>query len=246
MLERHATSERLNEIVNHSSIYPWIKGQHTGPLDLTNFVANPNNVCLVGEHGSVIFQKHQPGVYEFHTCVFPEGRGQWMLDGARCAFRWMFTKTDAFELMTKCPDGNLASKAGARAVGCIQSFRTGPVWPTENGLIPVDVWTMVIQHWVKNTPELAEIGKIFHDKLHEKYEKMGKTEPLHDEDDMHNRHVGAIAEMILNGQVNKAVLFYNRWAVMSGYQSISIASYEPVIDIFESKLRVRDGDFEIV
>lgn len=246
MLTQHTTAERLNEIVNHSSIFPWVCGYRTEPFDLTAFSANPDNVCLVGEHGSVIFQKHQPGIYEFHTCVLPEGRGQWMLDGAKAAFRWMFTKTDAFELITKCPDGNIASKAGARAVGCSNVFRTRPTWSTEKGLVSVDIWSILLQHWIKQTPEMTAIGADFHDKLEQKYALLGKKD-AHGADEVHNQYVGATIEMILNGQVNKAVCFYNRWAKLSGYQLISVNSYEPlVINIQESLLRVENGDFEIV
>lgn len=245
MLTRHTTAERLNEIVNHPEVYPWVKGGNTGPMDLSRFVSDFNNVCLVGDYGSVIFQKHQPGIYEFHTCVLPEGRGAWMVEGAKEAFRWMFTRTDAVELMTKCPDGNIASKAGARAVGCSMVFRTGPVWPTEKSLVPVDVWSIAIQNWPKNCPDLADTGKLFHDRLHTKYLAKGRIEPIHEEDETHNVYVGAAAEMMQNGQTAKAVSFYNRWARLAGYMPISV-SYEPVLDIFESNLRLKDGDFEVI
>lgn len=247
MIERHFTAERINEIVNHLSIYSWIKGTHTQPLDLTNFAANPDNVCLVGEHGCVLFQKLQPGIYEFHTNVLPEGRGAWMLEQWKAVSRWMFTKTDAFELITKCPDGNMASKASARAVGCSLVFRTGPIWQTDDGLVPVDVYSMVMQNWVKTCPELAETGKLFHELLHKKYEALGKIEELHPEDETHNMYVGAAAEMIPSGQVVKAIYFYHRWAKMAGYQPMIIKSMEPVvIDIGEAILQVKDGEFEII
>src|ERR1700728_4510326 len=118
MLVRHFTAERINEIVNHPTIYPSICGFNTRALDLTPTTSNNNHVCLVGEHGCVFFIKHQPGIYEFHTSVLPEGRGEWMIEGSRFAFNYMFTKTDAFELLTKCAYGNVAAKAGAKIVGC--------------------------------------------------------------------------------------------------------------------------------
>lgn len=245
MLERYTTAERINEIINHPEIYPWIKGGNSGPLDLTFFAANPNNVCLVGKYGCVLFQKLQAGVYEFHTCVLPEGRGGWMLEQWKDVSRWMFTKTDAFELMTKCPDGNLASKAGAKSVGCSLVFRTSPIWPTDSGLVPVDVYSIILQHWIKQTPELAETGAFFHSKLEEKYRKLGKSEEIHPEDKVHDQYVGAAAEMLQNGQTQKAIATYNRWAIMAGYKPISV-NYEPVIDIFEAKLRIKENDFDVI
>jgi hypothetical protein len=246
MLERVFTAERLNEIVNHPSIFPWIKGSHSS-LDLTNFSANKNNVCLLGQHGCVIFQNHQPGIWEFHTNVLPEGRGQWMLDGAKFAFRWMFTRTDAFELLTKAPDGNIASKAGARAVGCSLVFRTRPLWPTDEGLVPVDVYSILLQHWVKQTPEMALVGEDYHNRLQAEYLRLGRKEALHEEDAVHNMYAGAAAAMIQNGQAVKAMYFYNRFARMSGYKPIGIKSLDPlVIDIGEALLRVENGDFKVI
>lgn len=247
MLERHFTAERINEIVNHPSIYPVIRGHHTGPLDLSRITSNPDHICLVGEYGCVLFIKHQPGIYEFHTSTLESGRGQWMLDGAKFAFRWMFVRTDAFEIITKCPDGNIAAKAGARAVGCTQVFRTRPTWATDKGLVPVDIWSLVIQNWIKICPEIAKTGELFHEKLQEKYTKLGKIEPIHEDDTVHNQYVGATVEMLLSNQINKAIAFYNRFAAMASYLPIKLVSYDPlVIDIFEAKLIIKDGDFEVI
>jgi len=244
VLEHHTDAKRINEIVNHPSILPWVKGNNT-TLDLTALAQNPRHVCLVGEHGCVIFVKHQPGVFEYHTSVLPEGRGAWMLAGAKYAFRWMFTHSDAFELMTMCPDGNIAAKAGARAVGCSQVFRTRPIWPADKGLVPVDVWSIILQNWIKQTPELAETGKLFHDKLQQKYTALGKTDPIHEEDAVHNQYAGCAYEMMQHGQINKAICTYNRFAALAGYKLIS-AAWEPVIDIFEAKLRIKGDDFEVI
>jgi hypothetical protein len=238
MLERHFTAERINEIVNHPSILPWVKGKHDA-LDLKNVAANTNNVCLVGEHGCVIFIKHHVGMYEFHTSVLPEGRGRWMLEGAKFAFEWMFTHTDAYELMTKCPDGNLASKAGARAVGCKKQFRTGPIWPVGDEMVPVDVWSISLPEWASHVDGMVEKGHLFHELLNSK--------TPHDDDEVHDRYVGITSEMVRAGQPVKAVYFYNRWAALSGYALIKIESLEPlIIDIRESRLKITNNNFEVL
>jgi len=247
MLERHFTAERINEIVNHPSIYPTICGFHTEPLDVTAVAANPNHVCLVGEHGCVLFIKHQAGVYEFHTSVLPEGRGEWMVAGSREAFSYMFTQTDAFELMTKCPHGNLPAKVGAKVVGCSPRFTTRALWPHDGGLVPIDVFSIMIQEWVKNADRLVESGKSFHLSLDLEYTRLGKAIETHDDDDVHDRYVGATIEMIRGGQVAKAINFYNRWACMSNYKQIKIASTNPIIiDIDEAKLRITNNNFEVM
>lgn len=247
MLERHFTAEHINEIVNHPSIYPFIRGNHTGPFDLGNVTSNPDNVCLVGEYGCVLFIKHQPGIYEFHTNVLPQARGELMMMGSQFAFNWMFTQTDAFELLTKCPHGNIPAKAGARATGCSLRFTTRPIWPAETKMVPVDVYSMIIQEWVKSANHLVAIGNSFHKSLDIEYNRLGINLSVHEEDDVHDRYVGATIEMMRFGQIGKAVNFYNRWASLSNYKKIGVISVDPlIIDIDECKLKIKKDSFEVL
>lgn len=244
-IQQATNADHVNRIVNDPSVYPWIKGNHTEPLDLKNVVKK--HIVLESEYGCVIFVKIQPGVYEFHASVLPEGRGSWMSDGASEAFHWMFTRTDAYELLTKCPDGNLPSKMGAKRVGCTFNFRTGPIWPVDGMLVPVDIYGILIQQWVTKAPKLEEIGEWFHDTLVEEYIRLGKRIDVVEDDRVHNRFVGAAIEMIRGGLTGKALNMYNRFAVMSGYKSISMISSDPlVIDIYEAKIRIRDNSFEVL
>lgn len=170
-----------------------------------------------------------------------------MVDGSRYAFNWMFTKTDACELMTQCPQGNVPAKAGARAVGCTHVFTTRPVWLMGEKLVAVDIYSILIHHWVKIADHLVGIGEKFHDDLEQKYMESGKIIEIHEEDETHNRYVGATFEMIKYGQVAKAVSFYSRWAIMARYEPIKVLSFNPlVIDIRDSRLKVENGDFEVM
>lgn len=244
-IQQATSADHVNRIVNDPSVYPWICGKHTEPLDLKNVVKN--HIVLESEKGCVIFAKIQPGIYEFHASVLPEGRGAWMQEGAAEAFHWMFTRTDAYELMTKCPDGNLPSKIGAKHVGCMLNFRTGPIWPVDGKLVPVDVYSILIQHWAIKAPKLEEIGEWFHDTLIGEYSRLGKQVHVEEDDKTHNRFVGASIEMMKGGLTGKALNFYNRWSAMSGYKAISVVSSDPlVIDIDEAKIRVRDNTFEVI
>lgn len=247
MLERHFTAERINEIVNHPSIYPSICGFHTEPLDITLIAANSDNVCLVGEHGCVLFIKHQNGVYEFHTSVLSEGRGEWMVKGSQFAFNWMFTKTDAFELLTKCPHGNIPAKAGVKAVGCSFRFTTRPLWPRNGELVPIDIFSIILQEWPKTANYLVELGISFHKSLELEYTRLGKSLTVHEDDETHDRYVGAAIEIIGGGQALKAINFYNRWASMSNYKNIKVISITPlIIDINESRLLVENNNFKVI
>lgn len=247
MLERHITATRINEIINHPSIYPEICGFHTDPLDLSNVVKNPNHVCLIGEYGCFLFIKHQSGIYELHTSVLPEGRGEWTVEAGSQASHWMFTKTDAFELLTKCPQGNLAARVGAKMSGARNMFTTRPIWLLHGKLVTTDVYSLIIQEWIKNDKYVVESGKWFHKTLDLEYTKLSRPLSVHEEDEVHDRYVGATIEMIRGGQIAKAINFYNRWAIMSNYRVISVVSLDPlVIDISEARLKVNQDNFEVL
>lgn len=237
---------KINHFVNHPAIYPFVKGSNAGPLDLSSVVRNPAHVVLVSDHGGMIFIKHQTGVYEFHSAVLPENRGEWTARGAVAAFHWMFTKTDAFELMTKCPHGNVAASAGAKFIGMTKDFTTRPIWLTDEGMVPVDVYGLRIQDWVRRAPGLVEIGHEFHERLAAQLKAKGRSEEIHADDETHDRYVGATAAMFEHGLLVKAVAFYNRWAVMSGYVPIKLLSRDPaVINIGTAVLKVTGGQFEV-
>jgi hypothetical protein len=176
----------------------------------------------------------------------PEGQGAWATNFFLHGLNWMFTKTDACELLTKCPRNNPATKMAARRVGFKESFSTRPIWPTDNGPVEVDVYSMSIQEWATKDPFITKRGVEFHDELEAQYKKLGKNLPLHDEDPIHDRYVGATVMMFENGQYNKAISFYNRWAAMSDYQVVKVLSAQPlIVDIRESKLRITDNKFYV-
>src|ERR1700733_3670427 len=159
----------------------------------------------------------------------------------------MFTKTDAFELLTKCPYGNVAAKAGAKIVGCSLRFPTRPIWPSDGKLVPVDVYSIILQEWVKNDKYILESGKWFHKSLDLEYNRLGKASVAHEEDEVHNRYVGAAVEMMRAGQIGKAINFYNRWAALSDYKKIGLISVDPlVVDIDEARLKIKKDDFEVL
>lgn len=240
--EHHA--RRLNRVVNHPEVYRWVRGYATEPLDLSPTVANPANVLLMGEHGGVLFVAHQPGLYEAHTQVTPEGRGAWALAMVRAALFWMFTRTDAIEIMTKCPKGNLGARALARAVGGTKEFTARKGWVVDLDPVDADVFGLTLQAWARTADGLVQRGVWFHALLEAEFARHGKAEPPHEEDEDHNRAVGMAAEMMLGGQIGKALVFYGRAASLAGYGPIKLTSMNPLtIDIGTALLIVRDGAF---
>lgn len=242
-IERTFDATRLNEIVNHESVLPWVRGAAEGPLDLTDILASPSNICLMGDHGAEVFVKIQHGMYEAHTSILPDGRGAWAVRFVRAALHHLFTRTDAVEVLTRCP--TLAAKALAKAIGGTKEFTNPNGWILDGKSVPADIYALRIQDWMRTAPGLEERGHWFHERLEAEYARHGMTDPVpHPDDDVHDRYVGAACEMFLGDVPNKAAIFYNRFATMAGYEPVSIIDYDPLtLDIRDAVLIVRDEDF---
>lgn len=75
-LERCFDAERLNALVNHPEIRPTCGGDGKSKLDLMDFIADRRNHLAVWDHGAFMFQYAEPGTYEVHMMILPEGRGK--------------------------------------------------------------------------------------------------------------------------------------------------------------------------
>ena len=243
---RQFDAKRLNEIINDPSVLPWVRGGVDGPIDMTFAVQNPANILLVGEHGAMLLIQLQPGLFECHTQVLPVGRGQWAVDFANSCVFWTFTRSQCFELVTKCPHGNLPARALARCVGGKKLFTNPRGWTKDGKTIPADIFGITIQDWLLTAEGLEERGHWFHERLMAEYRKLGRNEPPHPDDATHDRYVGMACEMFLGGQAQKAVIMYSRWALMADYAPIELLSLDPVaINIHDAVLVMRKNDFYV-
>lgn len=75
MIHRSFDAERLNQLANNPIIRPYLGGDPETELDLTDFVNEPKNVVLLGEHGGFLFAWTAPYTFEVHVMLLPEGRG---------------------------------------------------------------------------------------------------------------------------------------------------------------------------
>ena len=89
MLNRTFDADRINYLSNHPDIRPHIGGDGASLIDVTDLVADRDNIFLGGEHGAFCCTWTAPGVYEIHTLVLPEGRGAWAAQFARCGRDYM-------------------------------------------------------------------------------------------------------------------------------------------------------------
>lgn len=220
-LERQHTAERVNHVLNHPKVRPWI-APGDNVVDISAAVANTRNVLLMGEHGGVMFFYMQSGIYECHTQVLPEARGQWTSDLTLACVRWMFTRTPAYELVTRVPHGHIGAKAAALERGFVHEFTRPKECLFMGRMVDVGLYRLSIHGWVTQDDTLLSLGDRFHQLLHREADKLGIAALAHKEDENHNRYVGAAWEMLRNGQPEKGCSWYNRWAIMARHAPVKL------------------------
>lgn len=226
-VERQINADRINYIVNHPAVRPWTNEIGKGVVDMTKDLSNHKHILLMGEHGGIIFYEIMHGLYEAHTQVLPEGRGEWAKQLTDACAEWMFTKTGAFELMTRVPVGHHSAKALTLHTGMKLEFTRKNECMFRGKRGDVEIYSYRIQDWMQFAPGMQEIGKVFHDKLHSEADRLNiKTVP-HDEDPNHNQYLGACISMALSGHLEKALIFYNRWAVAARHEVVRIEAINP-------------------
>jgi hypothetical protein len=67
----------INAVVNDPSVRPFIGPAELGEIDLSEAIARPENLCLMGQHGGFVLAWSAPGVHEVHTFITEAGRGTW-------------------------------------------------------------------------------------------------------------------------------------------------------------------------
>jgi len=229
-IERHFSAERINEVINDPSVRPWV-ANGSEVLNIEKHVANRNHVLLMGEHGGCMFFRFLPGVYEVHTNVERAGRGEWTDALTAACARWMFTRTDCYEVLTRVPEGHLAARAAAIARGMRYEFTRPKECLFRDRPVDVDIYSIRLQDWIHQdsiNAELMELGRQFHEVLHDRVAALGIQDEPHAEDHNHNLYVGIAYEMFRHGQLGKAIYFYNRWALASRHEPIFLVNKDPV------------------
>lgn len=231
-----------NAVANHPEVLPQMGG--TSALDLTRLLANPLNVPLACDHGGFIFIKHEIGRYELHTLIAPEGRGAAVLPAFSEAAEWLFTRTDATEIVTKTAATNRAAAIMARRAGLRPLFVRKAAWIDGSDLT---FYTLTLDEWTQAAPRLEAEGHAFHQMLEDAKRAQGSELPTHPDDPAHDRAAGAASLMARNGQAAKACWTYSRWACLAGYQTIElIKDQPPVIDVRDALVAVKDDRLEVI
>ena len=254
LVRRSFDVAEINPVMNDPDVFKYIAAPGLDAFDLAPLLADQNNVLLMADGGGIFCLWHEPGLYEVHTCFrkAPKGthgdHGSYVGNVCRDAYRWMFTHTDCTALLTKIPAHNRAATVFAPLGGWVKEFERKDAWLTLDGdLVDMSYHAIRYDDWVRKTPDLKHVGREFHEHLQREFLRHGKIEDQHPDEDCHDLHVGACIEMIIGGQLDKAVFFYNRWARFAGYGTISLCSRAPVVfDIGNAMLQVKDGAFKVI
>lgn len=228
---RTMDSAALNAVANDPCVRPWLGGE--GPIDLTDTIANPDNIALVTPcgQGGYVLVKHHPGLYEAHSLAVASARGRPMLMLAREGFRHLFAATDCIEVWTKCPDDNARASRWADAVGFIERYRR----------VGCSYRSITYADWVMADLENGKMGQWFH-------AEMDRFRPhSHDDDPVHDKWVGATLTGVGQGNVAKAVSLYNRFAAVAGYVQAVVLSVTPaVVDVGDAVLGLIGGQLQVL
>jgi hypothetical protein len=246
-ITREFKASRINSVLNHPEVRPWVADMSLGIIDISKQVANQNNVLLMGDYGGCFFSKMMDGFYEVHTQVLPEGRGAWAKDFLVAVRHYIFTRTDACEVLTRVPLEHKGAKAAAQSVGMKYEFSRQDGVVFGGKIMPVEIYSERIQDWAPTAPYLVDKGQWLHEQMATEAIRLNIPEPPHEDDENHNRYVGACLEMMYGGQYHKAVAFYNRWAAISRHAPISLVSTSPVVVKFDvGNLKFEGSKVEII
>ncbi len=213
----------FNRVLNHPAVRPDVADLGEGALDVSALVAQNSTTLLTGEHGGCILFRYYQGCHEVHTAVLPSGRGKWALELAKTVLHHMFTATDCVEVITRIPQGHIAAKALAEAVGFRHHFTTPPECLFRGERVPCHIYMLTLQDWAMAAPGLEERGAQFHAWLNR---QVSEGTP-HADDPAHNRVVGVALDMLTAGNVSKAIVWYNRWSIAARHTLVSLVGENP-------------------
>lgn len=233
-----ADQAAVEAICNDPSIRPWTAPEGAAPCSAVGYLTNPSFAVLAEGEGCWLARYLGANRYVIHTNLLPHARGARAVELARQALAMAFVKTTAVELLTMVP-GNLPhARMLARRMGFRHVFDRPAIWPVGEQTFDMEFYSLTIEDWVCSGA-CEKAGERFHARLHEL-----TGEATHGKDPVHDAFVGAAIEMLLSGNIRKAVETYNRWAVFAMYQPVDLLSTEPLlIDIKQCVLRVEGDQF---
>lgn len=250
-IERSFDAAEANRIINVPAVLAEVAAPGVDALDVAPFVADPANILLMVEGGAILFLRDDEigsGIYNLHTNFELGKRGSYAINASLEAYRWMFTRTDCVAIRTCVPASNRAASFAARAAGFQKRFERPGLWPSAKGVVALKFYELTYQRWFDFVAdELIAAGRMFHERLEAEFARLGHTEEAHADEDCHDQAVGACVETVYGGQVEKAIVLYNRWARFAGYGQVALVAKAPLaIDIGNALLQIGEHSFKML
>ena len=245
-VDRATDARQMNALLNKPDVRPWVADLGDGVLDIGPLVANPANYLLMGEWGGVFFGCLGAGIYEAHTVVDPCARGRWGRGMLQAVAHWMFTRTDAYDITTRIPEGHTGALAAAVKTGMRPEFVIPAGTIFRGRICDVHVLSFRVQDWMATAPRLVECGRWFHERLASEAWRLGIQNTPHGDMESHNRYVGAAAMMMFGGQPVKAATIYNRWAMIHRHRTIELVSASCIKTDIGLIHFTNSGDIEVI
>lgn len=244
-IHRSMDGVRWNEIANHESVRPFLGGD--GPLELSAIVEAPTNFAFATPNGGYILWALGSGRYDVHSLFLPDGRGEEARRAMQQVETFMFSRTDCTEGRTTIAEDNRAAKALALDGGFEKRFELQRMPWSEGVTKRAEFFALTLERWALTAEQTRRVGQWFHDCLSCVKGETGSTLEIHEDEFVHTRMAGAAALLIHGGQVEKAVAFYNMWALATHYQPITLLSKRPaVIDVGDAIIQANPTNLEIV
>lgn len=235
-----ADKAEIEAMVNHPEVLPSITYDGMPPFDVTPYLTEPH-IVLMMDGGCFLGAWNGMGRFEAHTIFLPGHRGINAVRQAALALEYVFIYTTCHEVDTKVPLFNDGAAQLANVLGFRLLFKRPDAWLRNMVNHTVLYYQLGIDDWITQGHCIVS-GVEFHRKLERELPDHDK----HPADRIHDCYVGAAVELIKAGNVDKAILFYNRWAILAGYQQIRKVSDDPlVIDAKEFLITVSEGDFSV-
>jgi hypothetical protein len=201
----------LNELANTPGIFEHIALAGQESIDLSPIWEDC--IGIECEDGGFLLHCIEPSLYEVHT-LFPAGRHA--LKQALEAVEIVFCATDCREMVTRVPVNNTAAMALTKRFGWSYRYTIKNGFPGKDGVQDCQHFGMTLWDWVLKSDDLLAAGQKFHAGL----DAIGSLS--HADDPVHDRFVGYACRCVDYGNKEKAVHEYNKWAILSGYEPVTL------------------------
>jgi len=237
--------EHFNRIANHADVRRFLGGD--GPIELGPIVEDSQNYCFQTAHGGFILWHLGSGRYDVHPLFTPEGRGEEARRAMAQVASYMFARTDCTEGRTTVPRGNRPADVLARRGGFELRFEMERMPWRQGETTAAAFLSLTLERWALTSKDTLAAGRWFHESLEVTKSAVGSARETHADDPVHDRMAGAAVLMILCGQSEKAVAFYNAWALTARYAPIAHVSKRPaVFDIGDAIIEARTDGMEVL